>query len=601
MKNRRFLSMLLTLVMVLSMFASIPFAAQAAGNTVSVSDWDGLQNAIKKASSGQVIQLGADITCKKNGGDQIKVDKKTVTIDLNGHTLDRNRDKQDDDGHVIEVKNNSTLTIIDSVGGGKITGGYAKRGGGVNVSSNSTLIIESGTITGNQAKWGGGIYVHGTLTMNGGVVTKNTVTDEAGGIFCNDDSVVTLNKGVVVSENTAENGGGILNEGGTLTMTGVQILNNRTTKKGGGGINAEDKATTTLTNCTVSGNEAKGNGGGIYINSDCTLTVDGGTISNNKSQLDGGGIYTRGKLTVKGKCTFERNESFDSGGAIRVKDSTTTVAGGTFTGNEAGDSGGAIYVNDSTLKLYGGNFTGNTATLQGGGILVGDDGTLKAHGAPVVKGNTAEGDGNDIYLRDGNKIELDAALTSGALLGADAEKRDKAFTKNFNKSNPNEDPAAYFATNDGWVVLKSGSEGIIRQSNWALLQAQIDAAQDGDTIVLDRDYSAANGDSQLKIEDKTLTLDLNGHTLNRKLSKRDKGGHVIELLGSAVLTIKDSAGGGTVKGGNAECGGAVSVQKNATLNIEGGTFTGNKAASGGAVYASTPRTKTAAAFSQRAR
>ena len=150
MKNRRFLSMLLTLVMVLSMFASIPFAAQAAGNTVSVSDWDGLQNAIKKASSGQVIQLGADITCKKNGGDQIKVDKKTVTIDLNGHTLDRNRDKQDDDGHVIEVKNNSTLTIIDSVGGGKITGGNAKRGGGVNVSSNSTLIIESGTITGNQ-------------------------------------------------------------------------------------------------------------------------------------------------------------------------------------------------------------------------------------------------------------------------------------------------------------------------------------------------------------------------------------------------------------------------------------------------------------------
>ena len=584
MKNRRFLSMLLTLVMVLSMFASIPFAAQAAG-TVKVSDWSGLQNAIKKASSGQVIQLGADITCKKNGGDQIKVDKKTVTIDLNGHTLDRNRDKQDDDGHVIEVKNNSTLTIIDSVGGGKITGGYAKRGGGVNVSSNSTLVIESGTITGNQAKWGGGIYVHGTLTMNGGVVTKNTVTDEAGGIFCNDDSVVTLNKGVVVSENTAENGGGILNEGGTLTMTGVQILNNRTTKKGGGGINAEDKATTTLTDCTVSGNTAQGNGGGIYNNSDCTLTVDGGTISNNKSQLDGGGIYTRGKLTVKGKCAFERNESFDSGGAIRVKDSTTTVEGGTFTGNEAGDSGGAIYVNDSTLKLYGGNFTGNTATLQGGGILVGDDGTLKAHGAPVVKGNTAEGDGNDIYLRDGNKIELDAALTSGALLGADAEKRDKAFSKNFNKYNPNEDPATYFATNDGWVVLKSGSEGIIRQSNWVLLQAQIDAAQDGDTIVLDRDYSAADGDSQLKIEDKTLTLDLNGHTLNRKLSKRDKGGHVIELLGSAVLTIKDSAGGGTVKGGNAECGGAVSVQKNATLNIEGGTFTGNKAASGGAVYA----------------
>ncbi len=602
MKIRRFLSVLLTMVMILSMFASIPFAAQAAGNTVSVSDWDGLQNAIKKASSGQVIQLGADITCKKNGGDQIKVDKKTVTIDLNGHTLDRNRDKQDDDGHVIEVKNNSTLTIIDSVGGGKITGGYAKRGGGVNVSSNSTLIIESGTITGNQAKWGGGIYVHGKLTMNGGVVTKNTVTDEAGGIFCNDDSVVTLNKGVVVSENTAENGGGILNEGGTLTMTGVQILNNRTTKKGGGGVNVEDKATTTLTDCTVSGNTAQGNGGGIYINSDCTLTVNGGTISNNKSQLDGGGIYTRGKLTVKGKCTFERNESFDSGGAIRVKDSTTTVEGGTFTGNEAGDSGGAIYVNDSTLKLYGGNFTGNTATLNGGGILVGDDGTLKVHGAPVVKDNKAETRGDDIYLRGSRKIELDAALTSGAMLGADAEKVfdtingdnevrkkvnnaskddiDYRFTKNLKKYHPNDLHAhEYFTTNASFTVLRSGDEAAIRPSNWKQLEALVGAVEDGGTVKLDRDYYSVKTDSALNIpNNKNLILDLNGHKLDRGLTKPTAGGAVIMNRGG--LTIRDSAGGGVITGGYADDN-AGGILNNSRLTLEGGTITGNHAVNNG--------------------
>ena len=43
MKHRRFMSMLLAMVMVLSMFASIPFTASAAESIVTVTDWDGLQ------------------------------------------------------------------------------------------------------------------------------------------------------------------------------------------------------------------------------------------------------------------------------------------------------------------------------------------------------------------------------------------------------------------------------------------------------------------------------------------------------------------------------------------------------------------------------
>ena len=150
MKNRRFLRVLLTMVMMMSMFASIPFAALAeAASIVIVTDWDGLQDAVNKASSGQVIKLGADITCEKNSGDRIKVDGKTVTLDLNGHVLDRNRDKEDGNGHVIEVLGKSVLTITDSKGGGVITGGYAKRGGGVNIASDSTCILKGGTIRGS--------------------------------------------------------------------------------------------------------------------------------------------------------------------------------------------------------------------------------------------------------------------------------------------------------------------------------------------------------------------------------------------------------------------------------------------------------------------
>ena len=55
MKHRRFMSMLLTMVMVLSMFAGIPFTASAAASIVTVTDWDGLQKAVNNASSGQMI------------------------------------------------------------------------------------------------------------------------------------------------------------------------------------------------------------------------------------------------------------------------------------------------------------------------------------------------------------------------------------------------------------------------------------------------------------------------------------------------------------------------------------------------------------------
>ena len=154
MKNRRFLSMLLAMMMVVSMFASIPVTAFAAGNTVTVSDWDGLQKAIKNASSGQTIQLTKDITCKQNGGDRIKVEGKTITLDLNGHALDRNRTKKDDDGHVIEVKSKSTLTITDSAKGGKgvITGNTAEGNGGGIYHKGDSLTIDSCTISDNTAK-----------------------------------------------------------------------------------------------------------------------------------------------------------------------------------------------------------------------------------------------------------------------------------------------------------------------------------------------------------------------------------------------------------------------------------------------------------------
>ena len=107
------------------------------------------------------------------------------------------------------------------------------------------------------------------------------------------------------------------------------------------------------------------------------------------------------------------------------------------------------------------------------------------------------------------------------------------------------------------------------------LQAKIDAAADNATITLDSDTTITE---TLVITGKTLTLDLNGCTL-----RMTGTGSVLKVSGRATLTITDSsaAKSGTITGGNAEDGGGVYIDNNATLKMTGGCIMGCHASYGG--------------------
>ena len=125
---------------------------------------------------------------------------------------------------------------------------------------------------------------------------------------------------------------------------------------------------------------------------------------------------------------------------------------------------------------------------------------------------------------------------------------------------------------------------------WATLpdlQAKIDAAADNATITLDSDTTITE---TLVITSKTLTLDLNGCTL-----RMTGDGSVLKVSGRATLTITDSRpqnphtgsygrlpAGGVITGGEGtdvtgiyNVGGAVFLENDTTLKLEGGTITGN--------------------------
>ena len=112
------------------------------------------------------------------------------------------------------------------------------------------------------------------------------------------------------------------------------------------------------------------------------------------------------------------------------------------------------------------------------------------------------------------------------------------------------------------------------------LQGMIDRANAGDTIKLSSNTEIA---ATLQIT-KNLTLDLNGHVL-----KMTGSGSVLKVSDRATLTIQDSSanGTGTITGGNAEYGGGVYVDNNATLKMTGGCITGCHASrGGGGIYSS---------------
>ena len=130
------------------------------------------------------------------------------------------------------------------------------------------------------------------------------------------------------------------------------------------------------------------------------------------------------------------------------------------------------------------------------------------------------------------------------------------------------------------------------------LQGMIDRANAGDTIKLS---SNTEVHATLQIT-KNLTLDLNGHVL-----KMTGSGSVLKVSDRATLTITDSRpqnphtgsygrlpAGGVITGGEGtnvtgiyNVGGAVFLENDTTLKLEGGTLTGNSGSSiyiGGATF-----------------
>lgn len=403
---------------------------------VSYQSWNG-KDAIQYNNNVAYVRLSDNVTM--NG---LTIDPgKTLYLCLNGKQLASNGTSKINVGKATKDNSGRTparLVICDCKGGGTIKGATRNVWGGACIYLyNSTLDIFGGKITGGKVSGNGGggaIALDDSkcvVDMYGGEISGNNGNKFGGAIFLNsaDKKGGTVNiYGGLIANNKAQNGGVIYSScGGTVNLVGGTISGNKATNGDGGVINMAG-GTVTISGAKLTGNTSSRYGGAVYLYNGVTATMTGGEISGNQAASEGGAVHVYGTSTFNlsgGKITG--NSSVD-GGAIYLnrEPSVLNMSGGVISGNTATGNGGAVYIyrSGSVCNLSGGTIEKNTANV-GGGIYVnpGNNGQLKISGNPVVKGNTASGDANNVYLPSGKKLSISAAMSSGASIGITTESK----------------------------------------------------------------------------------------------------------------------------------------------------------------------------------
>ena len=515
------------------------------------------------------------------------------TATISGGTFTGNSAR---DGGAIIASGKEALELAD----GAFTGNRATdNGGALYILSGTTAAVKDGTFVNNTAgKNGGAIANNGELTISKGEFTGNVAAN--GGAFSNAAGKTAKIDGGSFSGNTAPNGaGGAVHNAGTLTVN-AGTFSGGSAREAGAVYNA-DSGSFTLNGGSINGNKAAVYGGGAVENYG-EMRMTGGSVTGNKAQMNGAGIWTAGSLTV-------------TGGEIKGNACLTS------TGN-----GGGIYFRSGTLAFSGkpqvtGNTSNNVNVLSGQKITF--EGALdsaarigvrvegsEAHriftnglaGNGSVQNFISDDDTCDIALTEAGEAQVaggivlrfDANGGSGSMSNVDV-RSGQAYT--LPKCDFTAPEGKLFA---GWTIdgvyYAAGESVVLRAfttakamwavNGWDALQQRIDL-NDGRTIKLTEDVRAQGGQKALTLkDDRNVTIDLNGHTIDRGLAQPEYYGGVFYLNDDASLTLRDSSAGqtGVITGGNTRTkGGGVEMYGDSALYMYGGTITGNTAERGGGV------------------
>ncbi len=434
-----------------------------------------------------------------------------VTLNLNGHTINRGLERTISDGEVMYIEDEADVIIND----GTITGGCGDMGdaGAIDIQDDARVTLNNVHIVGNTSGWdGAGIFVG-----SGSILTVN------GGSFKNNDA---FGKAIAYSSY-----GGAVHVEGTAIFDGVEFKENAAVY--GAAISA-DNGNVVVKNCTFDENgiESKYSVSHTVIHADASkITITNSTFTNNGGE----------ELFY-----FEDSDVLIEGGSITgntseelfcFEDSEADIKFVTITGNTSktlyADNG------DKVVTIVGCTFGNNTPATDAPDVEVDDEGTLIFLDSTL--GDTTFEDEDYVKVEYSGVAEGDASIKVTLLY-----------------NDGTEETTYYRFFEYGW--------------NLAMEAAKTNSY---DRIVVDLlgDWNTDTNDYGALIipENARVTLNMNGHTIDRSTGS-GLNGEVLYISTNADVIINDGTitGGYSTVGA-----GGIHIKDNARVILNDVNVVGN--------------------------
>ena len=487
--------------------------------------------------------LSGDCETNEQLGVGLEGSEYEIVLDLNGKTLTRK-----EGGRFALVRFGDTLTILDSVGGGKILcKGAEGWNGGVMYVDGGNVNLMGGTLEMDSTlehKWGGVLYLSGSkFTMSGGTIVGGQAI-RGGSIYNTGASTIEMSGGTITGGHcTSESGGNIyMMSDTTLIMTGGTISNG--TSVGRGGNIHVDSAKLDISNATITGGTSQRSADGICINSSKS-SIKLTNVTCDDTIL----VRYMGEFIVEG-CVKLADLNVPSGkqfivGALTEGSRIGVTAVGQFT--TAFDS--------AKDYLDAGYFVSNVEKMEVGvhenALLLQSEKTYCAHcdqkvswavwnADTTIEGPSTQGEADHYYLEgDFTNHTAQRTVKGNVVLDLRGHSYTTTGIRNF---------------------LVSGNFSIMDSVGGGVMSA--DGSGDDGTIAY------VNGDAGV--------FNLYGGTLKQGANPNVKRGGIIAINRGSVNIY-----GGTVEGGTVtDKGSAIWNNRYTTIQITGGTVTGSLALMG---------------------
>ncbi len=522
-----------------------------------------------------VVDLLADWNANEegefgNGGDgfeystiDILGDTK-MTLNLNGFTVNRGLKRSESDGEVIHISGDADVIINN----GTVSGGWSDNGaGGIHIGSDARVTLNNVSIVGNTSKYdGGGIKVgkNASLTVNGGSFKNNTVYGEpgyanyyGGAVFVNGGTAIFND--VEFTGNHAPDyafnyGAAIFAENGDVTVTDCSFAENGTIDAGYASLSIIHGVESVL---RVSGSAFTGNGGletgsglcefsAVFALDESELILDSCEFDGNLSYFI---INDEDESSVSAANTVFSN----NGSAIMRADSDTSsdsfFDSCTFENNTEPEGVVSFYKFSTDLTFYncsmGDSTYSSTAQLR----FVNDG----PESVAIAAISALKTDGTTVKLKD--VLSLDDGWNEAVTLALDSAS-----------------------------MKTSGYDRIVfdMYTDWIAVDGQFTDSFIGGV--------GFNWDAVYVPKNVRMTVNMNGHTIDRGLTDNEASGEVIYVDEDADLIINGGADGdhiargdapdaklGTVKGGFSHNGaGGIHICANAAVTLNNVCVDGNR-------------------------